>query len=171
MLTSGAAGAALPPRIAIIPEAHGATTAEDVDRFVARLGNQILKHPQYELVDRLRLQSVLSELGFANSAYADPATAAKLGKLVGASSILHATLSVDVEQSADQLNNQETIDVESDYGLIEVQTARITATGSADGSQERDAVAGGGYAVSALGARRAALDACADDLIDQLALK
>lgn len=175
-LTGGAAliprvtGAAQPPRVAIITAAEGAVAGTDAERFAARLGHGILQHPGFELVTRERLSAALAEQGLSHKAYADPATSAKLGRVIGASHILHVTLTLDENPSNGTLVKHDRYDVASDYELIEVATARITANGTAGGSEDREAPGGGDFTESASAARRAAIDACAEDLISQLPL-
>lgn len=162
------AEAALAPRFAIIITADGTVTANDISRYEVRLGHNILGHPPYQLVTRDRLYAAIREQGFSNSAYADPATAAKLGKVVGASRILYVTLSIDVETSSGLLT-RETYDVSSDYEVIDVSTARILSTGTGQGSNERRAAGGGGdFTTSALKTRQVAIDGCAEDVIGQV---
>jgi len=168
--TMCAASASLAKRIAIIAStSDGSVPNSDLQRFIARLGHGILEHPSCELLSRTRLDSVLQEQGFSNSAYADPSTAAKLGKIIGASHILHATLTIDTERSSG-LMEHEKFQASSDFELIEVSTARIISTGSADGSQERSAAGGGMLPGSMSEVRRGAVDDCAENLVSQLAL-
>jgi hypothetical protein len=163
------AGAALPPRIAIIVAADTGVSTPDTTRFEARLGHGILEHPAYQLVTRDRLAAAIREQGLSNSAYADPATAAQLGKVIGASQILHVTLAIDVSQTSG-LMEHEKYDATSDFTVIEVATARVVATGSGEGQTERSAAGGGDFTDSAARVRRSAIDACADDVVGQLNL-
>jgi hypothetical protein len=166
-----AALASTQPRIAIVASTeNGDVQRSDTDRLVAQLGHGVLQHPHYQLVTRARLDAVLQEQGLSNSAYADPGTAAKLGRILGASHILHVTLSIDVN-STRGLVDHETVDASSDYEFIEVDTARIIANGSADGSDDREAPGGGQFSTSGTSSRRTAIDACANDVIAQLSLR
>jgi len=155
---------ALPARIAVLVRPSQGANIGDIDRFIAQLNGGILATNRYTLVDRNRLGAVLQEQGFSNSAYADPATAAKLGKIVGASHVLSASLEVDVEENRGAFVTTVSFDASSDYELIEVSTARIGAGGSADGSAEAKAPSGGSPTALSK-TRRAAIDACAEDLL------
>jgi hypothetical protein len=165
------ARAAQERRLAILAAPGDGVSQGDIDRFVARLGGAVLRKPGYTLVSRARLSAVLAEQGLSNSAYADPATAARLGKLIGASAILHVSLAIEVEGQRGGFVDRQTVDASSTYELITVTTAQITANGSADGSEERRAAAGGAASESFAVLRRRAVDACADDLVEQLNLR
>jgi hypothetical protein len=123
------------------------------------------------LVNRARLSSALAEQGLSNSAYADPATAARLGKLIGASAILYVALSIEIEGLGGGFVVRQTVDASCTYELITVSTVQTTATGSADGSAERSAAVGGSPSLAFAMLRRNAVDACADDLIERLSLR
>jgi hypothetical protein len=169
-LTVGGVAAATPPRFAIIISPNDGATPADVSRFEARLGHEIIGRPPYQLVTRDRLYAAIREQGLSNSAYADPSAAAKLGKIVGATHILHVTIGVDVERS-EGLVMRETYDVSSDYEVIEVSTARIVSNGTGDGNEERRAAGGGDFTASALKTRQSAIDSCAEDIIGQITIK
>jgi peptidoglycan-synthase activator LpoB len=162
------AAAASNKRIAIIVEPGDGATQSDIDRLEARIGAGLLRN-RVTLVTRQRLGAVLQEQGFSNSNYADPETAASLGRIIGAGYILWAKLSVDLGDQQGTFVTKVTADVSADFELINVSTARITSTGTADGSNDDDSAAGGNVGNLTL-LRRSAIDACAEDLVSQVQL-
>jgi curli biogenesis system outer membrane secretion channel CsgG len=141
-----------------------------VSRFRSRLGGALLKTGQFSLVDRDRLDRLIREQGFSNSAYADPHTAARLGKLVGADRFLNVQLSVKVETDRGAFVVTVAYQVSADFTLVDVSTGQINSSGSADGGAQ-DKVSAGTGNVSSIeleALRRRAIDDCIDDLVQQL---
>jgi curli biogenesis system outer membrane secretion channel CsgG len=151
-------------------EATDSETQQTISRFDARVGGAMLKTGRFSLVDRARLDKIIREQGFSNSAYADPHTAARLGKLAGAQQFLNITLTSKME--ADRGAFMITVDchVSADFTLVDVSTGRIANSGSADGdAQDKMASGVGNVSLIALeNLRRTAIDSCIDDLIQQL---
>jgi hypothetical protein len=157
-------------RVAIMTEAADPQTQESISRFDSRLGGAMLKSGRFSLVDRARLDKIIREQGFSNSAYADPHTAARLGKLAGAEQFLNVTLTSKME--ADRGAFMVTIDahVSADFTLVDVTTGRVINSDSADGDAQ-DKMASGVGNVSSIeleNLRRTAIDSCIDDLVQQL---
>lgn len=157
-------------RVAVVCEPGDDASRHEVSRFESRLGGALLKTGRYSLVDRERLDKLIKEQGFSNSAYADPATAAKLGKLAGAERFLNVKLTATVDSEHGALVATVAFHVSADFTLVDVSTGRISAEGSADGDAQDKAAAGGGDVSSMVldRLRRQAIDSCIDDLLTQL---
>lgn len=157
-------------RIAILAEPGGAAASQDdLDRFAAKLGEELIATHRVELLSRARLRAVLAEQGFSNSDYADPSTAAELGKVIGASDILWAKLSVDVSATNGGFVAKASVEASADFELISVSTAVITQTGTADGDDDEDSVSQFNSSIVTR-LRHNAVDGCATDLAGQLRL-
>jgi len=155
-------------RIAIFVTSEDNTASvTDVDRFTARLGGAFLRTHHYSIVDRARLAAVIHEQGFSNSMYADPKTAAALGKIAGASRLLHVTLSVTGERSDGAMMTIVKFTADATYSLVGVDSARIISEGTAEGEDEKD-YARGSPVTDIASIRRNALDACCDDVMQQI---
>jgi hypothetical protein len=159
--------AAEPPRLAILVSPGDGATEADLERFRAQVAGGILAGHKYILVDRARLSAVLREQGLSNSAYADPSTAAQLGKIIGASRILYATLQVDSQLKQGGFVNSLGVSASSSFEMLDVSTAQIRASGIADGSSEERSATGTPLG-SGSRTRRAAIDQCADELLKNL---
>jgi hypothetical protein len=154
-------------RLAVLCSPNGRISLQDLTRFVSQVEHDILSYNIYTVVSRDRLADVLQEQGLSNSAYADPATAARLGRIVGASQILHVDLSLTVNASGGAFVTTVRVQAEGNYELIGVSTARIINAGSAQGADSEQAPAGG--TIKPLDSmRQAAIDACAADLVTRL---
>ncbi len=87
---------------------------------------QLLKTGKIDVVDRARIEDILEEQEFSMSGFVDQRTAVKLGKLLGARSVLFM----------DFINFEEDIDaytVRVNVKLIDVETGRILYVASALG--------------------------------------
>ena len=154
-------------RLAITIEQDESIGSPSVTRLSTRITGGLLKQNNYQIVERARLASVLREQGLSNSAYADPKTAAALGRVLGASRILHIAVTAEASNSAGAYLETHSIDVSASFTMIQVDSGRIVAAGTANGNAQKDFPAGGSsFSESAL--YREAVDACADDLIGQL---
>jgi hypothetical protein len=159
-------------RLAIVcePIDNSPLTTEDMGRFESRLGGALLKTGRFSLVDRQRLDRIIREQGFSNSAYADPHTAARLGKLAGAERFLNVQLAAKTETDRGAFMLTVAYNVTADFNLVDTSTGTISASGSADGdAQDKEPATSGTVSSIALDAlQRQAIDACIDDLVGQL---
>jgi len=163
-LVSGAALATSQPRLAINLASDGTLGSRETQRFLDSLTGKILANHRFQVVDRRRLAAVIAEQGFSNSDYADPQTAAALGKIVGASRILHVEASLEIDDNTGQLVSDRQADVSASFQLVGVDTARIIAAGTAEGTGERRPNGN----TSDRKIIDAAIDDCADDLAQQV---
>lgn len=154
-------------RIALVCSGSGETLPEEIERFTMQVEHGLLQHGGYTLLSRTRIAEVLAEQGFANSAYADPSTAAQLGRILGATALLIVDLSLNVDESNGAFVTATEIDAEGNYELIEVSTARIRAGGTAEGSSDSQRTTGEEPRAMTM-VRRAAIDECAADLVDKV---
>jgi curli biogenesis system outer membrane secretion channel CsgG len=157
-------------RLAIVCEPDDDESGPVLSRFQTRLGGALLRTGRFTLVDRVHLDRVLREQALSNSAYADPQTAARLGKLVGAQRFLNVELTAKAGADRGGFVTTLAYHVDADFTLVDVSTSGIVASGSADGQGEnkvssaRDSVSN----VTVDDLRREAIDACVDDLVGQL---
>jgi hypothetical protein len=157
------------PRVAIVAQGDDATTSADLDRLVAKVGQALIESHHVTLVSRSRLGAVLAEQGLSNSDYADPRTAANLGRIVGANEILWVEMTLDASGTDGGFVAKADVDASAEFELITVSTAVITRTGTADGTDDQDSVTQ--FSDGTLTRlRHTAIDACADDLVGQLHL-
>lgn len=157
-------------RVAIMAEAVDPETQQSISRFDSRIGGAMLKSDRFTLVDRMRLDKIIREQGFSNSAYADPHTAARLGKLAGAEQFLNITLTSKMEADRGAFMITVACHVSADFTLVDVSTGRVTNSGSADGDAQNKMPSGVGNvsSIELENLRRTALDSCIDDLVQQL---
>jgi len=156
------------PRLAIAVESDDSASEAAARRMLNAVTGQILRSGKFTIVDRNRLSTVIKEQGFSNSAYADPKTAAQLGKLVGASRILTITLTIDANTNSGAFVNSAQVDVSASFSLVAVDSGQVLNAGSAQGTGERQASAGGDSSVSGSQLEREGIDACAQDLASQI---
>ena len=98
--------------VADFPDLQGVIS--DFGRFVAnRLTTRLAQSPKLLLIERQRLDQVLTELKFSMSDLVDPTKAKQLGKMVGVEAIVVGSIS--------DIGNQ--IDV--DARIIEIETNRM----------------------------------------------
>jgi curli biogenesis system outer membrane secretion channel CsgG len=157
-------------RVAVVCETTDPQTQQEIMRFQSRAGGALLKTGRFALVDRTRLDKIIREQGFSNSGYADPHTAARLGKLAGAEQFLNVNLTEKMEADRGAFMVTVACRVSADFTLVDVSTGRIMSEGSADGDAQ-DKMASGVGNVSSIALenlRRTAVDLCIDDLIQQL---
>src|SRR5580658_9406574 len=104
LLTARPAFGAMQQRLAItISSDDHSLGAKEMERLLDSLTGKILSNHHFQVVDRKRLADVIAEQGFSNSDYADPKTAAALGRIVGASRILHVSASLEVDNNSGAL--------------------------------------------------------------------
>jgi curli biogenesis system outer membrane secretion channel CsgG len=164
LLTARPAFGAMQQRLAItISSDDHSLGAKEMERLLDSLTGKILSNHHFQVVDRKRLADVIAEQGFSNSDYADPKTAAALGRIVGASRILHVSASLEVDNNSGALVSNREADVSASFQLVGVDTARIVAAGTADGTGQRKAGDGSDTRII-----NQALDDCADDLAEQV---
>ncbi|HXU80587.1 MAG TPA: CsgG/HfaB family protein [Polyangia bacterium] len=122
--TGGAAGK---PRLAVL-EFRPAGTAKELESLGSGLQSMLTTDlSQVEgvtLVERARLHDVQGELKLSRTAAVDPATAARAGKLAGASHIVVGTFTVVGKK------------LRLDSRLVEVATGKVALATSVDGEQD-----------------------------------
>lgn len=121
-----------PWRIAVIPP----PTSSDVgpaDFLVDRAGLQLMKVPMISVVDRAEVERIMQEQQFSYSGLADPATAVKLGKLMGASAV--ASIKVGAVKHDDfWTDSPDQRDAELFLRIISVETAEVLYSAQGQGS-------------------------------------
>lgn len=105
------------PGVAVLPFENGGSYGKDKEDFdalrrgiAAMLMSELARNPAVRLVDRERIQDVLQEQNLASAERVDAATAAKIGKLVGARYLIAGTF---IDLYGDFRIDARIIDVES----------------------------------------------------------
>jgi hypothetical protein len=154
-------------RIAIGLDPSRSLGTDGTDHLTDRLTAGLINSGKYEIVDRARLSAALREQGLSNSPYADPKTAAALGKLVGAQRLLHVTsITAEDDTEAGAFLVTHKVIVSASFQMVEVATARILLAGNAEGSGVKQTPSGASPLMSQL--LRDAVNGCADDTSDQM---
>lgn len=123
---------AKPWRIAVIPPPLS-SDLESADFLVERAGMQLMKVPMFSVVDRAEVERILREQEFSYSGLADPATAVKLGRLMGASAV--ATIRVGaVKHDEFWTDSPNQRDAELFVRIISVETAEVLYSAEGQGS-------------------------------------
>jgi curli biogenesis system outer membrane secretion channel CsgG len=156
------------PRVAIVAQGDGTISPASIERFVVLATAALLATGHFTVVDRQRLQAVIKEQGLSNSAYADPATAAALGKIAGASRLLNVDLGVDTTSLSGPFVTYHKCEVSAAYTLVGVDTATVLAAGNVSGVGDRKVSSAAVTEISPAQLEREALEACATDLASEL---
>ncbi|MEO0085576.1 MAG: hypothetical protein ABIK37_02985 [candidate division WOR-3 bacterium] len=121
-----------PWRIAVIPPPLSSDIAPS-DFLAERAGMQLMKIPTISVVDRAEVERIMQEQQFSYSGLADPATAVKLGKLMGASAV--ATIKVGtVKHDEFWTDSPDQRDAELFLRIISVETAEVLYSAQGQGS-------------------------------------
>jgi len=119
------------PGIAVLPFENGGSYGQDKENFDALqkgipgiLIGELSQNPAARVVDRDQIQSLLHEQDLGKDGRVDAATAAKIGKLVGARYMITGTF-VDLYGT-----------FRTDARIIDVETGEIIKTVKADGKRE-----------------------------------
>jgi hypothetical protein len=126
-----------PWRIAVLPPTADVPGADNLTEYA---GLQLMKVTSFSVVDRLEVDRILREQQFSCSGMVDPATASRLGKLMGASAVMAIKVgTVKHDEFWDDNPNQR--DAELMVRIISVETAEVlySAQGSGtslDGAEE-----------------------------------
>lgn len=140
---------------------------DDQDRLVNRITGALIRSGRYDIVDRSRLEAIKREQGLSNSPYADPKTAAALGKILGAQRMLAlSSLSLENEDEPGPLVMRYKVEASASFQMLEVATARVLVAGTADGTGGKETTPGVGVNRAQL--IRDALSDCADDVVNQV---
>lgn len=108
-------------RVAIAPFSR-AQDAQTVSLLEAELTNGLVTYSNFELVDRLQLSQVLTELQLNNSELVDPKAAQKVGKLIGADYIVSGEV---LDYAINREGGSDEVEVSAHVQLIEVSTGNV----------------------------------------------
>ncbi len=98
----------------------------DLDRrLIEMLSTSLFRTGRYDLVERKDIERVLREQRFQLSDMVDPATAVRIGKIVGAQTIVTGAITEIGFSAASFIINATICTVGIDVRLIDVETARI----------------------------------------------
>uniref|UniRef100_A0A7C4CAH1 Penicillin-binding protein activator LpoB n=1 Tax=candidate division WOR-3 bacterium TaxID=2052148 RepID=A0A7C4CAH1_UNCW3 len=121
-----------PWRIAVLPPPLSSDVAP-ADFLAERAGLQLMKVPMISVVDRAEVERILQEQQFSYSGVVDPATAVKLGKLMGAAAV--ATIKVgEVKHDEFWTDSPEQRDAQLFFRIISVETAEVLYSAEGQGS-------------------------------------
>ena len=113
--------------VAVLPFRAGSGNEKDLGRGLsARLMARLQQKNQFQIVERLDLESLESELLVGQSGLVDGDSAAKIGRLVGARYLV-------LGEWSDALNGQG----KASYRLVVAETGRLIGSGIALGTEEQ----------------------------------
>ena len=164
-----AARAAGVARVGLLLKGDDGATSADVSLLETRLTGALIATNRYSVFTRTQLAALVKEQGFSNSAYADPATAAQLGKLAGVAQMLIGTLRISVTDDQGRFVLRRSVEADLDYQLVEVDTGRVLKADSLSGSDETTAPAGGTFPRTVTDLRRKAISSVVDSVAGALA--
>lgn len=113
-----------PKRIAIAPFSRS-QDAQTVTLLESELTNGLVTYCNFEMVDRLQLSQVLTELQINNSELVDPKAAQKVGKLIGADYIVSGEV---LDYAIDRNAGGDEVEVSAHVQLIEVSTGNVSVS-------------------------------------------
>jgi len=108
-------------RIAVMPLTAETPGTENLPDYA---GMQLMKVATFSVVDRSEVSRILQEQQFSYSGVADPATAARLGRLMGASAVLTIRIGT-VRHDEFFSDSPEQRDAEVFLRMISVETAEV----------------------------------------------
>jgi curli biogenesis system outer membrane secretion channel CsgG len=150
--------ASSPPlvRLGILIRADDRRAESDLEMVESKLAGSIAGTGRFAIFNRTELSAIIREQGLSNSAYADPATAAKLGKLAGVAQMFIGSLHENETEQPGGFLLKRTVEVALDYQLIDVSTGRVYKADSLSGLSESRAPNGGPYTETLLSSRQTA---------------
>jgi curli biogenesis system outer membrane secretion channel CsgG len=132
------------PLVAVMPFAFKADNLEyaGIEKGLAdALASELVKKKKFRMIERNRIDILLEEIKFQQTGLVDPATAAQIGKQLGAEAyILGSVVSVSARDEWRSVKFAEKttrwVDVEAEAKLVDVQTGEILASGRAMGKSK-----------------------------------
>ncbi|MEO0080561.1 MAG: CsgG/HfaB family protein [candidate division WOR-3 bacterium] len=127
-----------PWTIAVLPptQTRPASDVEDAGMFAALVdhaGLQLMKVVTFTVVDRSEVSRVLQEQQFGTSGVVDPATAARLGKLLGASAVMTIRIG-KLKHDPFWSDSPNQRDAEVGVRIISVETGEVLYSAQGQGS-------------------------------------
>ncbi|MGD8277595.1 MAG: CsgG/HfaB family protein [Gemmatimonadota bacterium] len=144
LLTAAAASAQAKPRIAVLAFENNATLAIFGDRLglaaADELTTQLVKTGEFSVIERQQIDAVLAEQKLGMSGAVDPATAAKIGKLLGAQAVVVGSItqfSLDSKSAGIGRFGATYTEAESilDARLVNTTTGEIIAVADGNGKK------------------------------------
>jgi curli biogenesis system outer membrane secretion channel CsgG len=117
-------------RIAILPPAVGQAGTSGLEDHAGLL---LMKPGRFSLVDRTEVDRILQEQQFGSSGVVDPATAAKLGKLMGAEGVMTINIT-SLKHDEFFKDSPEQRDAQLYVKIISVETAEVLYYAQGTGS-------------------------------------
>ncbi len=121
-------------RIAVLPVAGGANSDTGTNqRLVEHAEMQLMKVVNLSVVDRSTVAAILKEQEFSYSGVVDPQTAARLGKLMGASAVMTIRIN-QVKHDPFFSDSPEQRDASLTVRIINVETGELFYSAQGEGS-------------------------------------
>ncbi len=125
---------AQPWRIAVLPVASGPSSAVDPgSALMERAEMQLMKILTFSVIDRATVSRILQEQEFSYSGVVDPESAARLGKLLGASAVMIIRIG-SVKHDPFFSDSPEQRDAELTVRIIAVETGEVLYSAQGQGS-------------------------------------
>ncbi|MEO8296021.1 MAG: CsgG/HfaB family protein [Gemmatimonadota bacterium] len=122
--------------VAVMNFSGGETLEERLHiRMADALITSLVQAGRFDVVERERLDLVMSEQNLAQTGRVDPATAARVGKILGAELVVFGLVTGATEQKIDKFSyDLIRVDVSIDVRAVNVSTGRVVISESAKGS-------------------------------------
>lgn len=105
------------------------------------LATALFKTGRFELVERAKLDQILTEQKFGQSGKVDVTTAARVGQLTGASMVVFGTVAAATQQTVDKFAYDLVVtDVRVEARAVDTSTGKLVFTESASGRAEAKVV-------------------------------
>jgi hypothetical protein len=134
--------AAVRPTLAVLPFTIGEGVGKVGELHAGDiLATALFKTGRFELVERAKLDHVLAEQQLGRSGKVDPATAARIGQLAGASVVVFGTLAAATQEKVDKFAYDLIVtEVRVEARAVDTSTGKLVFTETADGRAEAKVV-------------------------------
>jgi curli biogenesis system outer membrane secretion channel CsgG len=109
-------------------------------RAAEMMSTSLFKTRRFDIVERHQIKRVIEEQRFQRSGLVDPATAVRIGKIIGARYVVTGAVTEIGFQEASIFINMTACRVSVDVRLIDVETARVVAAEVGEGRSTRGGV-------------------------------
>lgn len=115
--------------------------ASEIDKkLMEMLSSALFKTGRFDLIERKEIERVFKEQEFQLSGMVDPATAVKIGKILGVRAIVTGAVTEVGFSTASFLLNMTICRVSIDVRIIDVETARILAAETGEGRSSKGGI-------------------------------
>lgn len=120
-------------RIAVLPPVQTASSEVSTDALYDYAGMLLMRTGRFTLVDRARVDALLQEQQFSYSGLVDPATAVRLGRMLGAEAVLVVNIT-SVKHDPFWDDSPEQRNAELHVKIIAVETGEVLYSATGQGS-------------------------------------